>query len=381
MEGMAVGIIGAGLAGLRMAAELRERGESGAITVWDAEGRAPYDRPPLSKELFGQFIHPLSADGLGDIAELGVAVVPRAASAIRPAEGGWRVDGADSPVFVEHLVIATGAAPRATIPGARVLYTADDAAVLRELIVPGAKVHIVGAGWIGTEIASAAAGRGAAVEVWEATAHILERTFHGAVDSLWKEWLAAAGVALHLGEMYETTDRPDVLVQATGARPNLTLVTASPDIPACELSARGALVTDLHGRVYTTAGHPIAGLYAVGDCADVRLPDGSMMVGGHWTGVLGNTARAAAALTGTQRPRFLDPPEVFSTQFGHEIALVGVIPDIREPRRADTQAGFTLRWESGQQESGGTLQALLAVDSPRELSRARRELRRALGAN
>lgn len=138
-----IGIIGTGLAGLRCAAELRAAGFTGTMYAWDGEGRDPYDRPPLSKELFGDYEHPLADDGLGDFDELAVAVIPRAAAHITSGTT-WRVDSQ----CVDALVIATGAAPHSTLPGAKVLYTLDDAKDISTAITPDSTVHIVGAGWI-----------------------------------------------------------------------------------------------------------------------------------------------------------------------------------------------------------------------------------------
>ncbi len=363
--GMSVGIVGTGLAGLRTAAELRERGYEGEIIAWDAEGRAPYDRPPLSKELFGEYLHPLDDDGLGNFAELAVQVVSVRVSSVMPDGDAWVVESGEGAECVDTVVIATGTAPRASIPGAWVLYSADDAAVLRELIVPGAAVHIVGAGWIGCEVASAAVARGAIVTLWEASDHILDRTFHGSVDDLWVDWFAEAGVAVHRGTSYPGHElSPDVLVQATGAGPVLDAVSMG------VRSARGALTTNLSGCVLDEDFSPIPGLYAVGDCADALMDSGAYRAGGHWTGVLGSAARAAAAITHTEAPRFLEPPEVFSTQFGHEITLVGEVPADVTPRHSVTAGGQTLTWDLD-----GELVAMLGVDAPREVSRARRQLR------
>ncbi|MFT3945004.1 MAG: FAD/NAD(P)-binding oxidoreductase [Ancrocorticia sp.] len=372
-----IGIIGTGLAGLRCAAQLRAAGFTGTIYAWDAEGHEPYDRPPLSKELFGEYEHPLADDGLGDLDELAVTVFPEAALQVE-RNGCWWVNGQ----CVDALVVATGAAPHATIDGAQVLYTVDDAAALSASIVPGSEVHIVGAGWIGTEIAYAAAEHGAHVKVWEASPHFLNRTFGGSVDKMWGLWFRDAGIEVVFDAEYPG-GQCDVLVQATGARPAVDF------LPFGARSPRGGLVTTLNAQVCDEDGQPIDGLYAVGDCADMWLSD-SWRFGGHWTQALADATRAAAHLTGTPRPTTLDAPEVFSTQFGHEIALVGEVPAGVEPQFEETRRGWVLRWlapvsdESGPDthsdsgESTPELVALLGVDSPREVSRARKALRQAI---
>ncbi|MDO4887389.1 MAG: FAD-dependent oxidoreductase [Actinomycetaceae bacterium] len=379
-----IGIIGTGLAGLRVAAELRGAGFDGRITAWDSGGGKPYDRPPLTKQLFGERQVPLARQGLGDLGDLGVEVIAREVSAIEPdGAGGWLViesagavdvagageaTGAagtveSGPVQVDVAVVATGSPPRGSVPGARVLYTLADADALAEAIAPGTRVDIVGGGWIGTELASTCAERGARVELWEASQHLLARSLGEAGTDIWLRWLEAAGVTVHLGRRHPGSAADGtVLVDATGSAPTFPRV-------AADVTARGALATDVQARVLL-GGRSVAGLYAVGDCADrVSHP---CLAGGHWTKALGDGALAAASILGTAPPPFLAPAEVFSTQFGREIGLVGVVPS-SPPARESTRDGFVLRW---QDEHG--LAALLAVDSPRELSRARKALRVAI---
>ncbi|MGO1591038.1 FAD-dependent oxidoreductase [Ancrocorticia sp.] len=343
-----IGIIGIGLAGLRAAAELRARGFTGTIVGWNAEGVPPYDRPPLSKELFGDFHHLLADDGLGDLDELAVDVCGEARTITR--DGTWFVDG--TPVDV--LIIASGARPVQSIAGASTLYTLQDARALRASITPGSTVHVVGAGWIGMEVASVASAIGASVNVWEASQHFLDRTFHGTVDDIWGTWCEEAGVNVHLNQPYPGGNC-DVLVQATGARPTVDF------LPVGARTARGALQATSEGCVLDEEGTEIPSLYAAGDCADLGgLP------GGHWTQALSDAGRLAACIMGESEPRPA-PPEVFSTQFGHEITLIGEVP------QADTgvREGLSIRWESG---------AFLGIDAPRETSRARKALRKQMAA-
>lgn len=392
--------MGTGIAGLRCAAQLRAAGFTGTIYAWDAEGHEPYDRPPLSKELFATYEHPLADDGLGDLDELAVTVFPEAGLEVE-RNGCWWVNGQG----VDALVVATGAAPHTTIDGAQVLYTVDDAAALSTSIVPGSEVHIVGAGWIGTEIAYAAAERGAHVKVWEASPHFLNRTFGGSVDKIWGQWFRDAGIEVVFGAEYPGGEC-DVLVQATGARPAVDSLTFGARSP------RGGLITTLDAQVCNADGQPIEGLYAVGDCADVWLDGAAWRFGGHWTQALADATRAAAHLTGSPRPTTLDAPEVFSTQFGHEIALVGEVPADTAPELEETRRGWVMRWfaapahktsdaknnsnadsntgtnagtnpnsnpnsnsNADARESAPELVALLGIDSPREVSRARKALR------
>ncbi|WP_344332738.1 FAD-dependent oxidoreductase, partial [Kitasatospora putterlickiae] len=152
-------VVGAGLAGAQCAAVLRRDGWQGRITLVGEEPHAPYDRPPLSKDvLLGK------ADSTAldlDFAHLGVDLLTgRRATGLTPGGPGGpgllHTDAGDEPY--DALVIATGAEPRA-LPGAErahLLHTLDDALALRALLRPGLRLVLVGAGWIGAGLATAA---------------------------------------------------------------------------------------------------------------------------------------------------------------------------------------------------------------------------------
>lgn len=163
-------IVGASMAGLRTAENLRRAGYAGPITFLGAEPHAPYNRPPLSKEL-------LQTEGQGheDVAfpirsalEENVEWVLGRAAASLDTERQVVVDetGAEHPY--RALVIATGLRPKPLpiddhgLTGIHVLRTLDDAVALREALRPGANVVILGSGFIGCEIAATAAKAGAA---------------------------------------------------------------------------------------------------------------------------------------------------------------------------------------------------------------------------
>ena len=158
-------VVGAGLAGLRTIEELRARGYAGRITLVGAETRPPYDRPPLSKKLMTGELDDTSLRA--DLAALDIDVrLGEVATKLRP--GTLSTDRGE--LDFEALVLATGAAPiRLPGPGRQhVLRTLDDALALRELLGPGTQLCVVGAGWIGAELATAARTRGCQVTVLEA---------------------------------------------------------------------------------------------------------------------------------------------------------------------------------------------------------------------
>ncbi|HEY3943196.1 MAG TPA: FAD/NAD(P)-binding oxidoreductase [Acidimicrobiales bacterium] len=168
-------VIGAGLAGLRAAEALRAGGFSGSLELVGDEPHPPYDRPPLSKQVLAGTWPPertTLVDG-ARLAELGIHHEPGRAAARLDAEAR-RVELEDGAVMeADGIVVATGARPR-SLPGAGageqlVLRTLEDAAILRARVEgsAGAHVVVVGAGFIGSEVAATCKGLGCSVTVLE----------------------------------------------------------------------------------------------------------------------------------------------------------------------------------------------------------------------
>lgn len=404
-------VVGAGLAGAQTVAALRARGFDGHLTLVGAEGRAPYDRPPLSKHLLDRSDPAWLTDELGvDVAELADdvrlgtpaegLVVGRFGVTVATAEGGLRADA---------VVIASGA--RAVLPpgwaGAATLHTAADAEALRARLRPGTRLVVVGAGWIGAEVAGVAAAAGVAVTVVEATMSPLMVALGSAVGPLTAPWYAAAGVRLLAGvpvtevradgvRLADGRDCPaDVVLVAVGARPATAwLGTALPRDPD------GSLRVDPGYGVVGGPGH----VRAVGDVARRWSPRHGWVPGGHWDGALRGPATAVRALLarpgvppGADAPEDVAPedpaPYVFSTQLGHDLTLYGehrVGDEVvlrGDPTGTD---GWTALWFSpvsaparagargGPDPSRGReLTAVLAVDRPRDATAARRLFTRA----
>jgi NADPH-dependent 2,4-dienoyl-CoA reductase/sulfur reductase-like enzyme len=185
-------IIGAGLGGLRTVEQLRSAGYQGRISLVGAEQHAPYDRPPLSKQILTGDWEPerTALAGLDELEDLGVRVhLGMAAVALRPGGGGtgWSPgatsghelelsDGAT--LHGDAVVIATGLAAR-TLPGqpdsVHTLRTLDDALALRATLTQIGSLLVVGGGFIGAEVASAAQQLGVAVTVLEGLPVVLAR--------------------------------------------------------------------------------------------------------------------------------------------------------------------------------------------------------------
>lgn len=364
-------VVGAGLAGVRAAAELRAQGHEGRLTLVAAEDADPYDRPPLSKQvLLGETdAVPLEPEWL-DRVEVRLGVT---AAAVRPGTVGT----SSGDLEWDGLVLATGAVPRrlaGSDGGAHVLRTVADAHRLRSALVPGARVVIVGAGWIGAEVATVAAKRGCAVTVLEAGTAPLVPALGPAVGARTAAWYAEAGVTLRTGAAVHTVDSrgvglagegrvdADVVLEAVGVRPQLDWLAGS----GIELdAASGGILVDEACR--TT----LAGAVAIGDCAARWSPRADRRVRvEHWDDALRAPAVAAGTLLGT--PGVYDPvPYVWSEQFGRYVQWVGWRTSDRPTLwRGDpeTPTGWAAAWLDDE----GRLSGFLGVDRQRDVSQARR---------
>ena len=371
-------VAGAGLAATQTVAALRDRGFDGRVVVLGAEGIAPYDRPPLSKHLLDRPGPTWLADELGvDLLALADEVhLGTPARGLSFAAGRPEVLTADGTRAADALVVATGA-HAVRPPGweaALTLHTAADAQRLRETLVPGARLVVIGAGWIGAEVATVAAAAGVEVVVLEATGAPLSGALGPTVGELVAPWYAAAGVRLLTGEHVVEVGtngvlladgklfEADVVLAAVGARPSTDwLAGALPREPD------GALRVDEHHAVI---GAPRS-VRAVGDVALRRSPRHGWVPGGHWDGALRGPAALVADLLGTQEEPVDVAPYVFSTQLGHELALFGLPhPDDEVVLRGDPAGdGWAALWF---RRGADAVAAILTVDRPRDVGAARR---------
>ena len=381
-------VVGTGLAGLRTAAELRAQGFTGGLTVVGAETRPPYDRPPLTKELFTRS-EPLwlADEGYGDLAELAdVLLTGHRAVALEADDTGARVT-VTGPTSTRELaadvvVVATGADP-VVVPGwdgVATLHDPDDAARLRARVGPGVDVAVIGAGWVGAELATVAADQGARVTVLEGGPVPLGHVLGLDVGRLLVPWYTARGVELRCDALVTRvgadgvtvaeggTVGADVVVAAVGVRPATGWLAGT--LP---LTSRGAVPVDLAGRV---DGGP-ASVRAVGDSADRHSPRDGLVPGAHWDGALNHPAALVADLLGTAEGELPDPaPYVFSTQLGHELTVVGQVPPGAEVvLRGEPGAGpWTALYVTRDAAGTPRLRAGFTVDRPRDVGPLRKAL-------
>ena len=327
-------VVGGGLAAGTLVTQLRENGHDGEVVVLAEETHAPYERPPLSKDL-------LLGKGTPDDA----AVHERAWYAAHGIDlrtgvtataidtGGRRVQAGGEWLDYDELVLATGARPRhlpmADASGVPVVHlrTLDDSLALREHLVEGARVGIIGGGWIGLEVASAARHHGAEVTVLESLDLPLLRVLGPEVAQVFAELHREHGVDLRTGVQVsaitshgdgatvtlgdDSAVDVDLLVVGVGVEPNV------------ELAESAGLVVDngirTDARLRTSDEH----VHAIGDVANADHPVlGHPLRVEHWDTAKQHGRALAATLSGT--PTEADAlPYFFTDQYDLGMEYVG----------------------------------------------------------
>jgi NADPH-dependent 2,4-dienoyl-CoA reductase/sulfur reductase-like enzyme len=364
-------VVGAGLAGLRAIEELRARGYPGQVTLLGAEDRPPYDRPPLSKKLMTGELDDTSLRA--DFAGLRVEFRPgESATALElgPGRGGL-VRTARSEYRYDRLMLATGAEP-VTLPGPgrqRVLRSLDQALELRGLLRPGLKLVVAGAGWIGAELATAAAARGVAVTVLDAAQAPVAAAVGAEVGSRTAAWYAEAGVDLRLGQAVESVQPGGLALAGGGWLPADEVVTAVGVRPAVGWLAGSGIRLEAGVAADEGLRASVPGVFAAGDCASfVSRRYGRRLRFEHWDVALHAPEVAAANLLGGSEA--YDPvPYFWSEQFGRVLQYAGYHGGAdRLVWRGDPALDqWAACWLAGPR-----LVALLTVDRHRDLTQGRR---------
>jgi NADPH-dependent 2,4-dienoyl-CoA reductase/sulfur reductase-like enzyme len=333
-------VVGASLAGLRAVQTARELGYTGRLTLVGSEVHLPYDRPPLSKE----FLDPGGAEthllpGSARLAgELDVTVRTGMTATALDVPGhvltAVAADGTAEQLPYDALLVATGARPRSMpgvgqLAGVHQLRTLDDATAIRDALDRGARTVVVGAGFIGAEIASAAVRRGTTPVLVEAAETPLvravgERAGH-ALGALHErhgaQLLCGVGVARLLGvdrvegvQLADGREIPaDLVVVGIGANPSIEWLTDS------GLRLDNGLVCDSALR----AGPDV---WAAGDVARWTNPlfDRSMRLE-HWTNAGDQAAHAMTNLLDPAAARPYDHvPYFWSDWYGQRIQFAGL---------------------------------------------------------
>ncbi len=332
-------VVGGGLAGAKTVEALRDQGYTGRLTLIARENELPYERPPMSKgylagddEFDAAVVHPQPWYPEHDVdlrTGTSVTAVDRATHTVTLDKG--------EPLSYDKLVVATGSEPKvlpidgADTDGVHYLRTRADADSLKEQFGTDKKLAVIGAGWIGLEVAAAARGKGTAVTVLEGAAQPLlavlgpeiapvfaqlhrdngvDLRLSVKVDRIEVEDGKAVGVRLADGEVVPA----DAVVIGVGAAPNLDLAKDA------GLDVDGGVLVDATLRTSDPD------IYAVGDIAAHDHPVlGRRVRVEHWATALNQPAAAAAAILGST-DGYQDLPYFFSDQYDLGMEYIGNAP-------------------------------------------------------
>jgi 3-phenylpropionate/trans-cinnamate dioxygenase ferredoxin reductase subunit len=294
-------IVGAGLAGLRTAEALRDKGFDGELVLVGDETHLPYDRPPLSKHVLRGERAPMYLRPEGEYEALNLDL--RLGTFVTGLDPTARVVlTGNGPISWDQVVIATGAIPR-RLPGApgHVLRSLDDCRGLAAVLEPGKRIAIVGAGLIGCEVAASARARDVDVHVVDVLPLPMVRVLGTQVAQRIVDLHESHGVQFHLGTG---------VADATGTSLTLTdgmvlevdaVLEAMGVVPATGwLERSGLAIAD--GVVCDEVGQAAEGVWAVGDVARWSTGAGSSRRMEHWTSAVEQAGVVAAAVLGTREP-------------------------------------------------------------------------------
>ena len=331
-----IAIVGASLAGLRCAESLRREGFTGALTIVGAEEHLPYDRPPLSKEfLTAEFEAERLALRTAPYEDLKADLIlgQRAQSLNLEARSITLASGKE--IDFDGLVIATGAAPRNLpitdgISGVMTLRTLDDAARLKAAIEERKRICVIGAGFIGSEVAATARGLGLNVTVLEAGEQPMLRGVGPIIGETLAELHRRNGVDLRTGVEIESIEQigEEVRVNIAGEASvecDLLLLAVGAAPVTQWLEGSGLTLDD--GVVCDATLLAAPGVVCAGDVA--RWPNplfgGESMRVEHWTNAVEQGMHAAKRLLSDDdsAPEFSTVPFVWSEQYGIKIQAAG----------------------------------------------------------
>jgi NADPH-dependent 2,4-dienoyl-CoA reductase/sulfur reductase-like enzyme len=374
MEDRGVLIVGGGLAAQRCAETLRQRGYEGPVRMVSAESDPPYDRPPLSKELLA-----------GAVEEESVAYRPRwwyeeqqvellLGARAEALDTRARTVALDSGVELsyEKLLIATGSSAR-RLPflegyeNVHALRTLADARLLRQELAPGARLAIVGAGFIGQEVAATARRLGVEVTMIEALETPLAPILGKEVGGWFANLHLSEGVRVMTGAMLEGASgngRVEELTLAGGEAVACDAVVVGVGTSPATAWLRGSGLDESGVRTDSSGRARLPGVFAAGDASvpfDPRF--GAHARTEHWDAAAWQGAAVAKAMLG-EYPGTPPLPSFWSDQYGLRIQYVGhahhadAVLVEGDPAGRDFEALFT---------RGGIPVAGLAVGRPRAI--------------
>jgi NADPH-dependent 2,4-dienoyl-CoA reductase/sulfur reductase-like enzyme len=377
-----IAVVGTSLAGLRSAQELRRQGFDGRLVLIGEEPHQPYDRPPLSKDfLLGKLgTDDLALAGADDLA--GLNAEWRLGTRAERLSGTTVTLSDDTEIVADGVVIATGGTAKTLagpgdLAGVHTLRTLDDAVALRHALAAGPSgVVVIGAGFIGAEVASTCWALGHEVTVIEAAPVPLAGVLGASMGAVCAglhghhgvRMLTGVGVASLLGTSAVTGVRladgaeipAELVVVGVGVRPNTAWLTGSGITVDDGVLADSGCVTR-NPRVV-----------AVGDVVRYQSPRrGKRVRAEHWTAATEQPAVAVRnLLAGSTVAHYERPGYFWSDQYGRRIQFAGV--SAGEARIVEGDPGerkFVATYVEGEKVVG-----VLAMDSPKTFTRLRRGL-------
>jgi 3-phenylpropionate/trans-cinnamate dioxygenase ferredoxin reductase subunit len=325
-------IVGGGLAATRTAEQLRRSEYRGPVTIVSDENHLPYDRPPLSKEVLRAetddvTLKPAEFYAENDITVLlgnGAESVDVAAKTLTLADG--------SALPYDELIIATGLVPKRIssfpdLEGIHVLRSFDESLALRKEAGSARRAVVIGAGFIGCEVAASLRGMGVHVVLVEPQPTPLASVLGEQIGELVSRLHRAEGVDVRCGVGVSDvtgTDRVEKVVLGDGTELDADLVVvgigshpATGWLDGSGIEVDNGVVCDTHGR--TSAPH----VWAIGDVASWRHTLGHQVRVEHWSNVADQARALVPAMMGQDAPATITVPYFWSDQYDVKIQCLG----------------------------------------------------------
>ena len=377
-----IAVVGASLAGTCTARALRAQGFDGELVVVGEEPHRPYDRPPLSKELLSgatavdELALEAECEDLALTWRLGTRATALSAGPTVHLENGERLE-------CDGVVVATGAAARADVPGSglpgvHLLRTVDDALRLREDLCRHRDVVVVGGGFIGSEVAATARSMGLDVTLAVREDAPLRGPLGVFADAV-ADLHARHGVALVTGarvlEIRQADEGLRVVLDDGRRLDGSIVVLGLGAVPAVDwLAGSGIDLGD--GVLCDYAGATsMAGVVAVGDCAAWFDPDlGRHSRVEHWTAARERATVAARTLLsgGSAAHESRRAPYMWSDLHGRRVQLAGH-PELADTVSVEAGSPDECSFAAVYRRDGAPV-AVLSIDQPRPFNAVRRQL-------